>query len=195
MAQMNQGRPLTYGTNVSRTGNTVGVVTLLVTDWSTGSEVVVYRGEMLLAELKLSSEADTNQATDYKGEVVSHCTYNQRKSLSFSGVVLANFDSNAVPTSAAETVAQATLAFAAPILPGHRLQLNFGGQEWNEISTDNNEATFISQNNTATHNGGTGNWTITSVEKTRSSTNYAEWSISALEYLNVDHTGDDTTLN
>jgi len=62
-------------------------------------------------------------------------------------------------------VSAADTNFSTVFLVGHDLEITHGG--WGELET------------------GTAQWIITSAEKTRSSGNYAEWSISAIEYENV----------
>lgn len=63
------------------------------------------------------------------------------------------------------SVSDADSNFSTVFLVGQDLEITHGG--WGELET------------------GTAEWIITSAEKTRSSGNYAEWSISAIEYENV----------
>jgi len=193
MAKFTSGTPITYGSNDKGTGNLNGVVMFSITD--TNDDSVVFRGEMYASEIRLAYEADNNQAVDGNGEVVSHCTYNQRKVLSLTGVILSNNAPSSVPTGAASTIAKANLMFSAPFKPGMRLDVNIGS--WLEVNSADlgGDSGFISENQASQTSGGLGNFTIQSAEKTRSSGNYAEWTISAIEYINVVNTGSDTSDN
>ena len=195
MARFTKGTPITYGTHGPVTAGNVnlkGVVALEIIDDSSGSDTTLFRGEMYASEIRLSYEADTNQSTNGDGEVVSHCTYNQRKVLNLTGVILSNNSANSVPSGTASTLAKANTMFAAPFYAGCRLQISH--HEWSEVNSDLTPPT--SENNVGTSTGGLGNFTITSAEKTRSSASYAEWSISAIEYLNIVHSGgSDTSSN
>ena len=188
MAKQTRGTPITYGSIDKTTNNPTGVIAIEIIDDSTGSDVTKFRGEMYASEVKLSYDADTNQATDSFGEVISHCTYNQRKTLNLTGVILSNNLSSSIPAGLYSTIAKANEMFGAPFSAGMRLNVNFN--EWHEVNSEPTPPT--SENNLATQTAGLGNYTITSAEKTRSSGNYAEWTISAIEYLSVDHGGDDT---
>ena len=193
MAKFTSGTPITYGSNDKGTGNLNGVVMFSITD--TNDDSVVFRGEMYASEIRLAYESDNNQALDGNGEVVSHCTYNQRKVLSLTGVILSNNQASSVPAGAASTIAKANLMFSAPFKPGMRLDVNIGS--WLEVNSADlgGNSMFISENQASSHTLGQGNFTIQSAEKTRSSGNYAEWTISAIEYINVVNTGGDTSGN
>ena len=192
MAKLSRGTPITYGSiDKESTNNPTGVIAIEIIDDSTGSAVTKFRGEMYASEVKLSYDADTNQATDSFGEVISHCTYNQRKTLNLTGVILSNNSTTSVPAGAESTITKANTMFAAPFYAGMRLNINF--IEWIEVNSM--EAPPTSENNPASYNIGQGNFTITSAEKTRSSGNYAEWTIRAIEYLSVAHGGSDTTAD
>jgi len=191
MAKLSRGTPITYGSIDKNSNNPTGVIAIEILDDSvlvSGSPTVRFRGEMYASEVKLSYDADTNQATDSFGEVISHCTYNQRKTLNLTGVILSNNLSASIPAGLSSTIAKANEMFGAPFSAGMRLNVNFN--EWHEVNSEPTPP--ISENNQSTQSEGFGNYTITSAEKTRSSGNYAEWTISAIEYLSVDHGGDDT---
>ncbi len=191
MAKLSRGTPITYGSIDKNSDNPTGVIAIEIIDDSTGSDVTKFRGEMYASEVKLSYDADTNQATDSFGEVISHCTYNQRKTLNLTGVILSNNKDSSIPAGTASTITKANSMFAAPFYSGMRLNINF--IEWVEVNSTETPPT--SENAAATFNSGQGNFTITSAEKTRSSGNYAEWTISAIEYLSVAHGGTDTTAD
>lgn len=190
MALLTRGTPVTYGTNditVSNgIGNSTGVVTLRIVDDSVSPEDVKFSGEMYASEVRLSYEADTNQALSGNGEVVSHCTYNQRKVLNLTGIILSNNSVSSTPSGQASTIAKANTMFAAEFSAGMRLDVSY--TNWSEVNSANSDAGLISEHNNANSTPGYGNFTITSAEKTRSNNAYAEWSISAIEYLNVVHT-------
>ena len=190
MAKFTSGTPITYGSIDKNSNNLTGVLSIEIVDDS-GSAVTRFRGEMYASEIRLAYEADNNQALDGNGEVVSHCTYNQRKVLSLTGVILSNAHGDSVPSGTDNNIAKANSMFAAPFTAGMRLRVNLA--EWLEVNST--PTAPISQNNTTATGGGLGNYTITAAEKTRSSGNYAEWSISAIEYLNVVHASDDTTAD
>ncbi|NBT50106.1 MAG: hypothetical protein EBV86_01390 [Marivivens sp.] len=65
------------------------------------------------------------------------------------------------------SVSDADSNFSTVFLVGQDLEITHGG--WGELEAS------------------TAEWIITSAEKTRSSGNYAEWSISAIEYENVNN--------
>ena len=194
MAKLSRGTPITYGSTDKISTNPTGVIAIEILDDSvlvSGSPTVRFRGEMYASEVKLSYEADTNQATDSFGEVVSHCTYNQRKTLNLTGVVLSNNHAGSIPAGTDSTITKANSMFGAPFSAGMKLNVNF--IDWQEVNSEPTPP--VSENNTTTSNAGLGNFTITSAEKTRSSGNYAEWTIAAIEYLSVNHGGDDTTAD
>lgn len=193
MALLTRGTPVTYGTNDITSSNTTGVVTLRIVDDSSGSDVDKFVGEMYASEVRLSYEADTNQALSSNGEVVSHCTYNQRKVLNLTGIILANANAASVPSGTDENLAKANSMFSTAFTAGMKLDVSYA--DWAEVNSAGADAGLISQHNTAHTTGGLGNFTITSAEKTRSNNAYAEWSISAIEYLNVVHGGADTSAN
>ena len=83
--------------------------------------------------------------------------------------------------------------FAAQFTAGMRLDVSY--HNWDEVNAADADAGLISQHNLAHTTGGLGNFTITSAEKTRSNNAFAEWTISAIEYLNVVHGGSDTAAN
>ena len=186
MALLNRGTPVTYGTNDITSNNSTGVVTLRIVDDSVSPEVVKFSGEMYASEVRLSLEADNNQALSSNGEVVSHCTYNQRKVLNLTGIILANATASSTPSGTDENIAKANSMFAAQFTAGMRLDVSYA--DWSEVNSANSDAGLISQHNSAFTTGGLGNFTITSAEKTRSNNAFAEWTISAIEYLNVVHT-------
>ena len=186
MALLNRGTPVTYGTNDITSNNTTGVVTLRIVDDSSGSDVVKFSGEMYASEVRLGLEADNNQALSSNGEVVSHCTYNQRKVLNITGIILANATASSTPSGTDENIAKANSMFAAQFTAGMRLDVSYA--DWSEVNSANSDAGLISKHNSAFTTGGLGNFTITSAEKTRSNNAFAEWTISAIEYLNVVHT-------
>jgi len=194
MAKFTKGTPITFGTHgpvTAASANLKGVVALEIIDDSSGSDTTLFRGEMYASEIRLSYEADTNQATNGDGENVSHCTYNQRKVLNLTGVILSNAFATSVPSGTDSNIDKANTMFAAHYYPGCRLKINH--HEWSEINARDTPPT--SENNIGSQTGGLGDFTITSAEKTRSSASYAEWSISAIEYLNIVHgiSGDTTT--
>ena len=195
MAKFTKGTPITFGTHGPTASTPKGVIALEIIDDSSGSDVTLFKGEMYASEIRLSYEADTNQSTSGDGEVVSHCTYNQRKVLILTGIMLSNAVAGSVPSGTDANIAKANAMFAANYYAGCRLRLNH--QEWGEINarTDGANTPPTSENNTNTVAGGLGDFTITSAEKTRSSASYAEWSISAIEYLNIVHGTGDTTTN
>ena len=189
MAKQSRGTPITYGSIDKTSDNPTGVIAIEIVDDSTGSAVTRFKGEMYASEVKLGYEADSVQASDSFGEVISHCTYNQRKTLNLTGVILSNNSPSSVPSGEFSTIAKANSMFAAPFSAGMRLRVNYA--EWLEVHSTPTPPT--SENNSQTASGGLGNYTITSAEKTRSSGNYAEWTISAIEYLNVVHASNDTS--
>jgi len=194
MAKFTKGTPITFGTHgpvTAASANLKGVVALEIIDDSSGSDTTLFRGEMYASEIRLSYEADSNQATNGDGENVSHCTYNQRKVLNLTGVILSNAFATSVPSGTDSNIDKANTMFAAHYYAGCRLKINH--HEWSEINARDTPPT--SENNIGSQTGGLGDFTITSAEKTRSSASYAEWSISAIEYLNIVHgiSGDTTT--
>ena len=192
MAKQSRGTPITYGSIDKTSNNPTGVIAIEIVDDSGISAVTRFKGEMYASEVKLGYDADSVQASDSFGEVISHCTYNQRKTLNLTGVILSNADGTSVPSGTDNNIAKANLMFAAPFSAGMRLRVNY--TEWLEVHSTPTAPT--SQNNSATPvSGGLGNYTITSAEKTRSSGNYAEWTISAIEYLNVVHASNDTSAD
>jgi hypothetical protein len=191
MAKTITGTPITYGSIDKSSNNPTGVIAIEIIDDSTGSDVTKFKGEMYASEVRVSYEADTNQATDMLGEVISHCTYNQRKILNLTGVVLSNNHPSSFPVGITSTIAKANLMFSAPFSAGMRLNVNYA--DWREVNSEPTPP--VSENNLATQTLGLGNYTIQSAEKTRSSGNYAEWTISAIEYLSVAHGGNDTTTD
>jgi len=135
MAKFTKGTPITFGTHGPVTAgdaNPKGVVSLEIIDDSSGSDVTLFRGEMYASEIRLSYEADTNQSTSGDGEVVSHCTYNQRKVLNLTGVILSNNSANSVPSGTQSTLAKANTMFAAPFYAGCRLQISH--HEWSKLT-------------------------------------------------------------
>jgi hypothetical protein len=140
MSKILKGSAFTYGTKTDGTALSVSI--------NGGTAISIFP-----TELRLSYEGDTNTATNSNGEVISHCSYNQRKVLNLTGIVsgtdVSNADSN----------------FATTFLVGQSLDIDL--TEWAEVDD------------------GSGNYIITSAEKTRSSSNYAEWTIAAIEYENV----------
>ena len=191
MAKQSRGTPITYGSIDKTSDNPTGVIAIEIVDDSTGSAVTRFKGEMYASEVKLGYEADSVQASDSFGEVISHCTYNQRKTLNLTGVILSNNSPSSVPSGEFSTIAKANSMFSAPFSAGMRLRVNYA--EWLEVHSTPTPPT--SENNSQTASGGLGNYTITSAEKTRSSGNYAEWTISAIEYLNVVHASNDTSAD
>jgi len=166
---------------------------LRIVDDSSGSDVVKFSGEMYASEVRLSLEADNNQALSSNGEVVSHCTYNQRKVLNLTGIILANAIASSTPSGTDENIAKANSMFAAQFTAGMRLDVSY--HNWEEVNSADADSGLVSQHNNAHTSNGLGNFTITSAEKTRSNNAFAEWTISAIEYLNVVHGGSDTAAN
>lgn len=164
-----------------------------IVDDSSGSDVVKFSGEMYASEVRLSLEADNNQALSSNGEVVSHCTYNQRKVLNLTGIILANAIASSTPSGTDENIAKANSMFAAQFTAGMRLDVSY--HNWEEVNSADADSGLVSQHNNAHTSNGLGNFTITSAEKTRSNNAFAEWTISAIEYLNVVHGGSDTAAN
>lgn len=195
MALLNRGTPVTYGTNDITSNNTTGVLTLRIFDdtQSVTADKTVFVGEMYASEIRLSYEADNNQALSGNGEVVSHCTYNQRKVLNLTGIILSNNSPASKPAGETSTVAKANSMFGTAFTAGMRLDVSY--PDWSEVNSADSDAALISEHNDAFTTGGLGNFTITSAEKTRSNNAFAEWTISAIEYLNVAHGGSDTAEN
>lgn len=184
MAVNLKGAPVTYGT---KTGG--GVIALVAT--RAGGKV--FEGSMYASEIRISYDSDSNSAVDSNGETVSYATYNKRRTLSLSGIVINT--SGGTPDGATDNVANADLTFATPIMPGDDLHVGMGsGTEWAEVQAD--DTSFFDSSASGTqYTGGFGNYTITSFEKVRSNTNYAEWSITAIEHVTADVTTSDTTSN
>jgi len=142
MSKILKGSAFTYGTKTDGSAITISI--------NGGSGI-----SMFPTEIRCSYEGDTNTANNSNGEVVSHCSYNQRKVLNLTGII------------SGSDVSAADSNFSTVFLVGQDLEITHGG--WGEIETN------------------TAQWIITSAEKTRSSGNYAEWSISAIEYENVNN--------
>ena len=140
MSKILKGSAFTYGTKNDGSAITISI--------NGGSGI-----SMFPTEIRCSYEGDTNTANNSNGEVISHCSYNQRKVLNLTGIISGS------DVSAADT------NFSTSFLVGQSLDVDL--TEWAEV--DDTASQYI----------------ITSAEKTRSSGNYAEWSISAIEYENV----------
>jgi len=140
MSKILKGSAFTYGTKTDGSAITISI--------NGGSGI-----SMFPTEIRCSYEGDTNTANNSNGEVISHCSYNQRKVLNLTGIISGS------DVSAADT------NFSTSFLVGQSLDVDL--TEWAEV--DDTASQYI----------------ITSAEKTRSSGNYAEWSISAIEYENV----------
>ena len=108
---------------------------------------------MYATEIRLSLESDNNTATNGNGEVISSCFYNHRKILNITGMISGTTDTN--------TTAHADATFGTVIQAGDKLDIS--SPDWAEIDGDE----FIVQ----------------TAEKVRSNANYAEWSITAIEYI------------
>jgi len=142
MSKILKGSAFTYGTKTDGSAITISI--------NGGSGI-----SMFPTEIRCSYEGDTNTANNSNGEVISHCSYNQRKVLNLTGIISGS------DVSAADT------NFSTSFLVGQSLDVDL--TEWAEV--DDAASQYI----------------ITSAEKTRSSGNYAEWSISAIEYENVNN--------
>jgi len=140
MSKILKGSAFTYGTKTDGSAITISI--------NGGSGI-----SMFPTEIRCSYEGDTNTANNSNGEVVSHCSYNQRKVLNLTGII------------SGSDVSAADSNFSTSFLVGQSLDVDL--TEWAEV--DDGASQYI----------------ITSAEKTRSSGNYAEWSISAIEYENV----------
>ena len=108
---------------------------------------------MYATEIRLSMESDSNTATDANGETISACYYNQRQVLNLTGMIAGS------GAGAATTVAAVDAVFKVVFQAGEKLAIT--SSDWNEIE---------------------GEYIIQSAEKTRSNGNFAEWSITAIEY-------------
>jgi hypothetical protein len=108
---------------------------------------------MYATEIRLSMESDSNTATDANGETISACYYNQRQVLNLTGMIAGS------GAGAATTVTQVDAVFKVSFQAGEKLAIT--SSDWNEIE---------------------GEYIIQSAEKTRSNGNFAEWSITAIEY-------------
>src|SRR6056300_438887 len=127
MAKFTKGTPITFGTHgpvTAANANPKGVVSLEIIDDSSGSDVTLFKGEMYASEIRLSYEADTNQSTSGDGEVVSHCTYNQRKVLTLTGVILSNAVAGSVPAGTDADIDKANAMFAADHYAGCKLNIH-----------------------------------------------------------------------
>lgn len=110
--------------------------------------------QMYATEIRLSMESDSNTASDANGEVISACYYNQRKVLNLTGMIAGSTVSPANNIQAVDAV------FGIVFQAGENLDIT--NSNWPEIQ---------------------GEYIIQSAEKTRSNGNYAEWSITAIEYI------------
>ena len=142
MSKILKGSAFTYGTKTDGSAITISI--------NGGSGI-----SMFPTEIRCSYEGDTNTANNSNGEVVSHCSYNQRKVLNLTGII------------SGSDVSAADSNFSTSFLVGQSLDVDL--TEWAEVDD------------------ATSQYIITSAEKTRSSGNYAEWSISAIEYENVNN--------
>jgi len=142
MSKILKGSAFTYGTKTDGSAITISI--------NGGSGI-----SMFPTEIRCSYEGDTNTANNSNGEVISHCSYNQRKVLNLTGII------------SGSDVSAADSNFSTSFLVGQSLDVDL--TEWAEV--DDTASQYI----------------ITSAEKTRSSGNYAEWSISAIEYENVNN--------
>jgi hypothetical protein len=110
--------------------------------------------QMYATEIRLSMESDSNTANNANGETISACYYNQRKVLNLTGMIAG---STASPPNNIQAV---DAVFGIVFQAGENLDIT--NSNWPEIE---------------------GNYIVQSAEKTRSNGNYAEWSITAIEYI------------
>jgi hypothetical protein len=118
---------------------------------------------MYASEIRLSMESDSNTANDANGETISACYYNQRQVLNLTGMIAGS-------ASLATSVSQVDAVFAVSFQAGEKLAIT--ASDWAEIQ---------------------GEYIIQSAEKTRSNGNYAEWSITAIEYTGSGMTADNVS--
>jgi len=181
MAATIKGKPLPYGTKTDG-----GILTLRVKRGSSD----IYYGNMYASEVRVSYDSDSNTAVDSNGETISYCVYNRRRTLSLTGIVINT--SGGTPDAVNDDLATANATFGTAIMPGDDLFVGYGTtSEWDEVHAEDADTNI---NNTQS-TGGTGNYVITSVEKTRSNTSFAEWSITAIEHITAVVSDNDTSDN
>lgn len=110
--------------------------------------------QMYATEIRLSMESDSNTATDANGETISACYYNQRKVLNLTGMIAGS------TVSPQNNIQSVDAVYGIVFQAGENLDIT--NSNWTEIE---------------------GEYIIQSAEKTRSNGNYAEWSITAIEYI------------
>ena len=109
-------------------------------------------------------ESDSNTANNSNGETISACYYNQRQVLNLTGMIAGS------GAGVATTVTQVDAVFKVSFEAGEKLDIT--SSDWAEIE---------------------GEYIIQSAEKTRSNGNFAEWSITAIEYTGTGMANDDVT--
>jgi len=119
---------------------------------------------MYATEIRLSMESDSNTANNSNGETISACYYNQRQVLNLTGMIAGS------GAGVATTVTQVDAVFKVSFEAGEKLDIT--SSDWAEIE---------------------GEYIIQSAEKTRSNGNFAEWSITAIEYTGTGMANDDVT--
>ena len=119
---------------------------------------------MYATEIRLSRESDSNTANNANGETISACYYNQRQVLNLTGMIAGS------GAGVATTVTQVDAVFKVSFEAGEKLDIT--SSDWAEIE---------------------GEYIIQSAEKTRSNGNFAEWSITAIEYTGTGMANDDVT--
>jgi hypothetical protein len=174
-----KGTPIPYGTKEG--GGIIKIKAMRGTD-------VIFNGSMYASEVRVSYDSDSNSAVDSNGETISYCIYNRRRTLSLTGIVINT--AGGTPDGTAGTLAKAHETFGTAIMPGDDFFVSYGAsQEWDEVHAENAAGNIEN----GAHSGGTGNYVITSVEKTRSNTAFAEWSLTAIEHITADVSTGDTT--
>ncbi len=180
MAATIKGKPIPYGTKEDG-----GI--LQISAKRNGS--VIFDGSMYASEVRVSYDSDSNTAVDSNGETISYCVYNRRRTLSLTGIVI-NTVGGVPDATANNDLAKAHETFGTAIMPGDDLYVGYGAtREWDEVHAES-ASSHLSGNQ---YSGGAGNYVITSVEKTRSNTAFAEWSITAIEHITADVSVGDTT--
>jgi len=180
MSKILKGTAFSYG---SRTGG--GVIQVRVSDDSG----VKFSGEMYASEIRLSYEGDQATANNSDGEVVSVVSFNHRKVLNLTGIVLAT--SQTPNAGGVDSVTNANLAFSAPFKVGCDLWISYGANnDWPEVNKSGSAGWGSTSNPGGVHGAPSyGDFHITAAEKTRSAGNFAEWSITAVEHIPIDYDG------
>lgn len=179
MAATIKGKPIPYGTKEDG-----GILQIK----ATRSGSTIFDGSMYASEVRVSYDSDSNTAVDSNGETISYCVYNRRRTLSLTGIVINT--AGGTPDGTTDSLANAHKTFGTAIMPGDDLFVGYGAtQEWDEVHAE----AAASHLSGSQYSGGAGNYVITSVEKTRSNTAFAEWSITAIEHITADVSTGDTT--